>query len=43
MKQELIAWMNGERVAKHLPGDFPQHIAEQLFENSMRMLARLKK
>lgn len=32
-----------ERVAKHLPGDFPQHIAEQLFENSMRMLARLKK
>lgn len=32
-----------ERVTKILPADFPQHIAERLFENSLRMLARLQK
>jgi len=32
-----------ERVAKTLSKDFPLHIAESLFENSMRMLARLQK
>jgi serine/threonine-protein kinase HipA len=32
-----------KRVTKILPADFPQHIAERLFENSLRMLARLQK
>jgi serine/threonine-protein kinase HipA len=32
-----------ERVTKILPADFPQHIAERLFENSLRMLARQQK
>lgn len=32
-----------ERVSKTLPPGFPERIAEQLFENSLRMLARLQK
>ncbi|MCQ8229817.1 MULTISPECIES: type II toxin-antitoxin system HipA family toxin [Pantoea] len=32
-----------ERVSKTLPPGFPERIAEHLFENSLRMLARLQK
>ena len=31
-----------ERVAKSLPSEFPPYIAEKLFENTLRMLGRLR-